>query len=113
MCALAPQIVAMSMHKFASNVVEKCLVHCGPVERDMLIKVMLGGAGNGAPQVRHRSTCVCAFARQTPPLPSLLFSCARGGPAAHLRLHSGVGCLSVLLQIRGMHLGAFGKNHKL
>lgn len=42
--ALAPQIVAMSMHKFASNVVEKCLTHCGVAERDTLLKAMLGSA---------------------------------------------------------------------
>jgi len=34
---LAPQIVAMSMHKFASNVVEKCLIFCSVAERDILV----------------------------------------------------------------------------
>ncbi len=51
---LAPQIVAMSTHKFASNVVEKCLIFCSVAERDVLIKSMLGASnassepGNGA-----------------------------------------------------------------
>lgn len=39
---LAPQIVTMSLHKFASNVVERCLTHCPPAERDVLIRSMLG-----------------------------------------------------------------------
>ena len=33
----APQIVPMSMHKFASNVVEKCLIFCSIAERDILV----------------------------------------------------------------------------
>ena len=39
---LAGQIVAMSQHKFASNVVEKCLEHGGPKERQILLHEMLG-----------------------------------------------------------------------
>lgn len=42
---LAPQIVSMSLHKFASNVVEKCLTHCNSEERNVLIKEMLGEEG--------------------------------------------------------------------
>jgi pumilio RNA-binding family len=34
---LAGQIVQMSQHKFASNVVEKCLEFGGPTERQILI----------------------------------------------------------------------------
>lgn len=30
---IAPEIVQMSMHKFASNVVERCLTHCTTEER--------------------------------------------------------------------------------
>lgn len=41
--ALVPQIVSLSMHKFASNVIEKCLTHCLPPERDTLIKAILAG----------------------------------------------------------------------
>lgn len=39
---LSSQIVIMSQHKFASNVVEKCLVCCGPEDRDVLIQQILG-----------------------------------------------------------------------
>jgi pumilio RNA-binding family len=39
---LAGQIVQMSQHKFASNVVEKCLEFGGPAERQILIDEMLG-----------------------------------------------------------------------
>ena len=39
---LAGQIVQMSQHKFASNVVEKCLEFGGPNERQILISEMLG-----------------------------------------------------------------------
>ncbi len=40
--ALAPHVVTLSMHKFASNVVEKCLTHGSPPERDALIRTILG-----------------------------------------------------------------------
>jgi len=43
--ALVPQVVAMSMHKFASNVVEKCLAYCGPAERNLLINAILSATG--------------------------------------------------------------------
>lgn len=36
--AMVPEIVALSMHKFASNVVEKCLAFCDAAERDLLVK---------------------------------------------------------------------------
>ncbi len=56
MAALAPHVVTLSMHKFASNVVEKCLTHCSYAERDAIIKTILasdapggGGVGGGAP----------------------------------------------------------------
>jgi hypothetical protein len=39
---MAGQIVKMSQHKFASNVVEKCLEFGGPEERQVLITEMLG-----------------------------------------------------------------------
>ncbi|MEW5300517.1 MAG: hypothetical protein WDW36_003446 [Sanguina aurantia] len=64
---LAPRITTMALHKFASNVVEKCLTHCSAPERDVLIREMLGeGAGgdatsepreverSGTPAVGHR-----------------------------------------------------------
>lgn len=37
---LAPEIVPMSMHKFASNVVEKCLTYCSATERDVLVSIL-------------------------------------------------------------------------
>ncbi|XP_016471291.2 pumilio homolog 4 [Nicotiana tabacum] len=39
---LTGQIVRMSQHKFASNVVEKCLVFASPEERQILVNEMLG-----------------------------------------------------------------------
>lgn len=42
---LAPEIVPMSMHKFASNVVEKCLTYCSVAERDVLVSI--GGERGG------------------------------------------------------------------
>ena len=46
---LAGQIVKMSQHKFASNVVEKCLQHGGARERKLLIKEMLGPTDENEP----------------------------------------------------------------
>lgn len=39
---LAGQVVQMSQHKFASNVIEKCLEHGDSVERDLLIEEIVG-----------------------------------------------------------------------
>ena len=39
---LAGQIVQMSQHKFASNVIEKCLEHGDSVEREILIEEIVG-----------------------------------------------------------------------
>jgi hypothetical protein len=51
---LAGQIVQMSQHKFASNVVEKCLEFGGPAERQILINEMLGHTDENEPlQVGH------------------------------------------------------------
>ena len=36
------QVVQLSRHKFASNVVEKCLAYCDSDDRDALIREMLG-----------------------------------------------------------------------
>lgn len=44
---LAPNIVTLSLHKFASNVVEKCLTHCSAAERDVLVAEMLREAPEG------------------------------------------------------------------
>ena len=49
MTKLAGQIVQMSQHKFASNVVEKCLEFGGPVERKILISEMLGHTDENEP----------------------------------------------------------------
>lgn len=39
---LTPHATSLSTHKFASNVVEKALVHCAYKERDALIKAIIG-----------------------------------------------------------------------
>lgn len=39
---LAKSIVQLSQHKFASNVVEKCLEYSDSTARDMLIKEIVG-----------------------------------------------------------------------
>ena len=41
---LAGQIVPLAQHKFASNVVEKCLTYCGAEEREIMIGEILGVA---------------------------------------------------------------------
>eukprot|EP00252_Welwitschia_mirabilis_P006490 TRINITY_DN1737_c0_g2_i1.p1 TRINITY_DN1737_c0_g2~~TRINITY_DN1737_c0_g2_i1.p1 ORF type:complete len:139 (-),score=40.23 TRINITY_DN1737_c0_g2_i1:387-803(-) len=46
---LAGQIVKMSRQKFASNVVEKCLVFGSPAERELLITEMLGSTDENEP----------------------------------------------------------------
>lgn len=45
----------MALHKFASNVVEKCLTHCSAPERDVLIREMLGegDASSDSPEVQR------------------------------------------------------------
>ncbi|KAF5843130.1 armadillo-type protein [Dunaliella salina] len=35
--SLAPEVVSMSMHKFASNVIEKCLAHGSTQDRDLMV----------------------------------------------------------------------------
>lgn len=39
---LAGQVVQMSQHKFASNVIEKCLEHGDSAERKLLIEEIVG-----------------------------------------------------------------------
>lgn len=39
---LAGQVVQMSQHKFASNVIEKCLEYGNSAERDILIEEIVG-----------------------------------------------------------------------
>jgi pumilio RNA-binding family len=46
---LAGQIVKMSQHKFASNVVEKCLTFGTPEERQILINEILGATDENEP----------------------------------------------------------------
>jgi pumilio RNA-binding family len=41
--------VQMSQQKFASNVIEKCLVFGNPVERQVLIGEMLGSTSESEP----------------------------------------------------------------
>ena len=39
---LSGHIVQLSLHKFASNVIEKCLEHGGRIERDLIIEEVAG-----------------------------------------------------------------------
>lgn len=39
---LSGHVVQLSQHKFASNVIEKCLEHGGPAERELLINEIIG-----------------------------------------------------------------------
>lgn len=52
----------MSQHKFASNVVEKCLEFGGPAERQILIDEMLGHTDENEPlQVSSELICCNDF----------------------------------------------------
>ncbi|KAK9050723.1 hypothetical protein SSX86_030308 [Deinandra increscens subsp. villosa] len=46
---LSGQIVKMSLQKFSSNVVEKCLTYGSPSERQLLVKEMLGSTDENEP----------------------------------------------------------------
>ena len=46
--ALAGQVVALSRHKFASNVVEKCIQFCGKEARAEMITEVLGTGADGS-----------------------------------------------------------------
>jgi pumilio RNA-binding family len=46
---LAGQIVLLAQHKFASNVIEKCLTYCGSRERQIMIHEMLGTSDENEP----------------------------------------------------------------
>ena len=39
---LAGHIVLLSQHKFASNVIEKCLEYGGPSERELIVEEIVG-----------------------------------------------------------------------
>ena len=77
------QIVQMSQHKFASNVVEKCLEFGGPKERQMLITEMLGQTDENEPLqvVSLSSANTCIIKHGTP----LSMDCNEG--YAFLTLH--------------------------
>ena len=63
------QIVQMSQHKFASNVVEKCLEFGGPKERQMLITEMLGETDENEPlQVVSLSFAITCIIKHGMPL---------------------------------------------
>lgn len=47
---LSPHIVALSQHKFASNVVEKCLLHSTQAERSAIVAQMLREGTPGEPE---------------------------------------------------------------
>ena len=49
--ALAPCVVVMSMHKFASNVIEKCLAHGNIHDRDVMVRLV--------PEAVWTWVCVC------------------------------------------------------
>ena len=44
---LTGKIVQMSQHKYASNVIEKCLEHGNASEREILIEEIMGHARDG------------------------------------------------------------------
>ncbi|XP_059307555.1 pumilio homolog 4-like [Lycium ferocissimum] len=48
-CKLTGQIVKMSQHKYASNVVEKCLIFATPEQRQILVNEMLGSTQENEP----------------------------------------------------------------
>jgi pumilio RNA-binding family len=50
LATLAGQIVPLAQHKFASNVVEKCLTYCGAEEREIMIGEILGAAASARPK---------------------------------------------------------------
>lgn len=43
---LAGQFVRLSQHKFASNVIEKCIKYSNALERDLIIQEILAQSGN-------------------------------------------------------------------
>jgi pumilio RNA-binding family len=49
LATLAGQIVILAQHKFASNVIEKCLTYCGVKERQIMITEMLGTSDENEP----------------------------------------------------------------
>lgn len=53
---LAPSVVSLAQHKFASNVVEKCLVHGSPADRELLVSYVLSRTSSaGSVGDRRRS----------------------------------------------------------
>jgi hypothetical protein len=56
-------VLLMSQHKFASNVVEKCLTYGSPAQRQAMIDEVLNGATNGYAGSYKCATCMCLFYR--------------------------------------------------
>ena len=46
--SLADQVVSLSSHKFASNVMEKCIQFCSKEDRAVMISQVLGRGPNGS-----------------------------------------------------------------
>ena len=46
--SLANQVVSLSSHKFASNVMEKCIQFCSKEDRKVMIAEILGRAPNSS-----------------------------------------------------------------
>jgi len=46
--SLADQVVSLSSHKFASNVMEKCIQYCSKEDRAVMISEVLSRASNGS-----------------------------------------------------------------
>lgn len=90
MTKLAGQIVQMSQHKFASNVVEKCLEFGGPTERQILISEMLGHTDENEPLQVLDSFPIVAFGmhyRETSELKRLNLASTFYIPVAILSSH--------------------------
>lgn len=55
---LTPHVHNLSKHKSASNVVEKCLLHCKPVEQKGIFHVLLGSLKDKADSLDfHNRSC--------------------------------------------------------
>jgi hypothetical protein len=54
-------VLLMSQHKFASNVVEKCLTYGSPAQRQAMIDEVLNGATNGYAESYKCVSCMCVL----------------------------------------------------
>ncbi len=58
--ALSPHILVLSRNKFASNVVEKLLLHSGAQERHDMVEAFLSDAGAAAAAAAEDGSQACA-----------------------------------------------------